>query len=112
MIIEKEFKKITSKSYYAYVLIEINFSGDFNFLSLANWPSSFDSMIYEECICRGIKEALNDFGYLKPIGSYILKKIKVSNDLDESVPIAYCWAAKLAMKDFLSAVKSKGIRLH
>jgi hypothetical protein len=60
-----------------------------------------DDKKYDQCVCKGIKEALNEFGYDKPFGSYVLEEIKVSENLDECVPIAYCWAAKQAMKEFL-----------
>ena len=101
MVIDKEIKRYTAKQYYGYVKIDFDLKADFNFKSMACWPTPLDAAAYEDCICKGIKEALSECGYITPLGSYVLEEIKVSENIDESVPIAYYWAAKSAIKEYL-----------
>jgi hypothetical protein len=101
MEIEKEIKRYTAKQFYGYVKIDLTLDGSFNFKSMAYWPDPFDGKTYENSICDGIREALSEYGYSTPIGSYVLKEIKISEKIDESVPIAYYWAAKSAIKEYL-----------
>lgn len=106
MIIKKEFKKIADPRWmYAFVKINACIGKEFEFSSIVQWPSSKDSEAYEKCICDGIKEAIIEFGISQPVGKYVLEEIKASEAINESAPIAYYFAAKEAMVDFLHANK-------
>jgi hypothetical protein len=107
MIFEKEFKKSTSiRFFYSYVKIDANFSKDFCFKSIAEWPLIFDDVTRcEEQIHKGILDSLSEQGFSVPFGTYILENVKVSEDPFESVPIAYYWATKDAIRNFLNSIK-------
>jgi hypothetical protein len=107
MIIEKEFKKITGPTkLYGYIKINAIKTNSFSFMSEVDWPPYMDSKRYEEFVCKGIKEAIQEYGYSPQFGTYSLIEVKISKKIDESVPIAYYFAAKQAMQEFLALCES------
>lgn len=102
MIFEETFNKITGpKRLYGYVRINANYTSSFSYSSLVKWPDFLDSTRYEECIIKGIKDALSDCGFSNFNGSYKLEAIRIADNVDDSAPIAYYWAAKNAVTKFL-----------
>jgi hypothetical protein len=108
MIVEKEFKKSTGISFfYSCIKINAQFSKDFCFRSIAEWPLAFDDVTRcEEAIHKGIIDTLSEQGFSVPFGSYTLESVKVSEDPFESVPIAYYWATQDAIRNFLNSTSS------
>jgi hypothetical protein len=109
MIVEKEFKKTTGPKFlYSYVKINTSFSKDFCFSSIADWPPAFDDILRcEECVRKGILDSLSELGFSAPFGTYILEGVKVSEEEPyESVPIAYYFATKDAIRQFLNSMAS------
>jgi hypothetical protein len=106
MIVEKEFKKTTGNIWlYGYVKINANHLNKFSFTSTAKWPLEFDDVDrYEDCIRKGIMDTLVEHGFSTPFGSYVLKSVKVTEDMSESsVPIAYYFATKDAIRLFIES---------